>query len=240
MKKINFQVNKKDEFELFIADGVFTPTATTNYLIDSVIDYRDSINRTESVLDLGCGCGPVGISVYKKLNVKNLYASDFSKEAVSVTKENFNLHKVNGIVKQGSLLDPWEGHKFDIIIDDISGISTTVASLTSWFDGVPCESGEDGAKLTIEVLRNSKKYLKPGGLLFFPIISFSNVKKIDEEAKKLFTKVNLLSNNTWPFPDELMKHTKILANLKEKDLITYEDKFGIRLAFTKIMVAQND
>ena len=183
---------------------------------------------------------PVVTSLKEKF--PNAHVSFLSKasfiQLLSANKDIDYSHTYNG-----SLSDTrkWiSNQKFDIIIDDISGISTTVASLSSWFDGVPCESGEDGAKLTIEVLRNSKKYLKPGGLLFFPIISFSNVKKIEEEAKKLFAKVNLLSNNTWPFPDELMKHNKILANLKEKDLITYEDKFGIRLAFTKIMVAQND
>ena len=183
---------------------------------------------------------PVVTSLKEKF--PNAHVSFLSKasfiQLLSANKDIDYSHTYNG-----SLSDTrkWiSNQKFDIIIDDISGISSTVASLSSWFDGVPCESGEDGAKLTIEVLRNSKKYLKPGGLLFFPIISFSNVKKIEEEAKKLFAKVNLLSNNTWPFPDELMKHNKILANLKEKDLITYEDKFGIRLAFTKIMVAQND
>ena len=40
------------------------------------------------------------------------------------------------------MFQPWTNDKFDLIIDDISAISSKVASLSQWFNNVSCESGE--------------------------------------------------------------------------------------------------
>ena len=50
--------------------------------------------------------------------------------------------------------------KFNFIINDISGISEDVAKISPWFKNVSCKSGKDGTKLTIKVIKDSKKLFK--------------------------------------------------------------------------------
>lgn len=241
MNKKNFSLNKNQNFEYVLDQGVFAPTATTNFLINAVLSYCNVDTNYESVLDLGCGSGIVGLILSKKLDIKKIYASDFSIPAIENTKKNFKYHQISGNIRYGSLLDPWKNEKFDLIVNDISGISSIVAKLSPWFKDVPCESGEDGTDLTIKVLNKVNDHLKPGGLLFFPIISFSNVKKIEAFAKEKFTDIKLISSNSWPFPSELKIPQNILEDLHKKNFITYEEKFGIKLAFTNIyLVKKND
>ena len=49
--------------------------------------------------------------------------------------------------------------RFDIIINDISGISESVAKISPWFKNIPCSSGSDGTVLTLRFLKNYKSFL---------------------------------------------------------------------------------
>ena len=62
-----------------------------------------------------------------------------------------NLKK--GTVKQGSLFEPWKDQYFDIVINDISAISSAVSNISPWFKNIPCKAGRDGTDLTIKFLK---------------------------------------------------------------------------------------
>ena len=55
-------------------------------------------------------------------------------------------------LRRGSFVIFGCGYKFDIIVDDISGISEEVAKLSKWFENVPCNAGIDGTANIEEVL----------------------------------------------------------------------------------------
>ena len=68
------------------------------------------------------------------------------------------------------MYEPWEGDKFDLIIEFISAIAKKVAKVSPWYkNGIPCDCGEDGTDLVNDVLKVSKKYLKKNGKLIFPL-----------------------------------------------------------------------
>ena len=231
-KKIKFK-----DLSFFYSDNSFTPTGTSALLCDSIIKV---IKDEKEILDFGCGIGVVGITLFKKKNIKKtLYASDISKESIKLCKLNSLSHRVNVDARVGSLFTPWPNKKFDLIINDISGISEKIANISPWFKKTSCESGIDGTLLTSKVITESKKFLKKKGKIIFPVISLSDSKKILREAKLNFRKVVKLSSQNWPMPKEFYKNKKVLFNLKKNKLIDFEERFGILTFTTDIFLAKN-
>lgn len=238
-EQLNYRVtiDPENEIEISIPHGVFVPTGTTSVLIGAIRSY---VRRPGKVLDLGCGAGAVGIALSQLGLVKApVYASDLSKLAVDSTICNSERHHCPVVARCGSLFDPWENEKFDYIVDDISGVAADVAGISPWFVNVPCESGIDGVSLVGDVIRQASTHLNPGGLLFFPIISFSNVNKILAIAYDNFKDVKQLAHKEWPLPKEMYQHLPILERLREQGHIQFLEKFGMVLWFTDIYVASN-
>jgi len=235
--EIKFILSTGKEIELKSALGVFTPNATTNLLIQAV---KDTIVAPTNLLDLGCGTGVVGIALHLDGLISTpLYASDLSQSAVHCSRENFVRYGCSADVRGGSLFEPWFGEKFDVIVDDISGIAQSVADVSPWFQGVPCDTGEDGADLVVEIIRNAPQYLNEGGYFFFPVLSLSNVDKLLRVAKEKFAIVERVGRQDWPLPKELKAHMPLLQRLHKEGSIKLEERFGMVLCYTEVYCATN-
>ena len=179
------------------------------------------------------------IANFKKYkNIINMTFADVSEKAIINARENCKLNKISKKkihFFKSSVFEDIKESEFDIIINDISGISYKIAQISDWFKGVPCESGDDGTKLTLNVLKNFKLFLRPNGEMFFPIISLSNEKKVSSFLKKIKVKTNLVSINKWPIPKGMYKHISMMKKLKSSKKISYENKFGLIIANTKIL-----
>ena len=232
-----FKIDNEDELVLLNPKGVFAPTGTTDVLVKEI---KNHLEKPCKILDLGCGIGVSGLALHK-LGLVNepLYGSDIGLDAVATFKKNAAMHNCSVVAKCGSVLDPWQGEKFDVIVDDISGVAEPIAEISPWFSGVSCNSGLDGTNLITEVLNLSSKYLNEGGMLFFPIISFSNVEKIKKTASDNFTHVKRLNRTEWPLPKEMYKHKTILEKLKSENNVEYTEKFGMIIWYTDIYIAYN-
>ena len=226
-----------EKIRLYIPSNVFNPTATTSFLIR---DAKKIINKKMDILDLGCGSGIIAIIVNKiQGNKKKIFASDVRVEATKCAEKNFQMHGCNFELKNGSLLKPWENKKFDLIINDVSGISEVIAKKSIWFKNVPCKTGSDGTDLTLKIIKSSSSYLNKKGGIIFPIISLSDSKKILKTVKKQFRYIKTISNNYWFLPEELNKDHKKLIDMKKKKLINFEFKFGKIICNTQIIYARN-
>lgn len=232
-----FKIDKNNEILLTMPSGVFLPTGTTAVLLKAVRTY---VRKPGKVLDLGCGCGVIGIVLHQMGLVKApLYASDLSEAAIDCMNKNAAFYHCPVIVKCGSLFEPWKDEKFDYIVNDVSGIAVDVAKVSPWYNNVSCESGVDGTSLVVEVLKEAPRYLNKGGLFFFPVISFSNVDKILTAARENFSHIEQLVCQEWPLPKEMHQHLATLKRLRERGYIQFEEKFGMVLWFTHIYVAYN-
>jgi methylase of polypeptide subunit release factors len=113
---IEFTLENGFKIDLEKSDKVFTPTGTTEAILEGILE-NDYEKR--STLDLGCGCGVIGLSLYKNGLIKEpLYASDVSDDAVA-----------------------WKCKKFERIVCDVSSISDEVAKISPWFNSVECQTG---------------------------------------------------------------------------------------------------
>ena len=238
MEKIKFNLTNT-AIDLYLFDGIFKPTGTTKLLVDSVITNCNGLVN-KKILDLGSGCGVVAISLNKEgFGNNNFYASDLNENTVECVQYNAHKNNCKVNVKKGSLFEPWHQEKFDLIIDDISGVSSEIAEISGWFDGVPCASGVGGDILTNNFLEDSVNYLNTGGLVFFPVISLSNVKSILSTAKKNFDIVECVGRSEWILPESLHANIDILEKLKEAGYVNFQNKFGIIIWFTEIYKAYN-
>lgn len=235
--KYQFKIEKDRELALDMPSGVFIPTGTSKVLVKAV---REFVKQPGKLLDLGCGCGVVGIALQQLGLVRgSLYVSDLSKKAVVCAEKNAKQYNCPIVAKCGPLFEPWKEEKFNYIVNDVSGVSEKVAKISPWFDNIPCDSGKDGTTLVGKVISEASQYLEQGGCLFFPIVSFSNVDKIMEMAQQNFLRVERLVHEEWPLPKEMNQEIEVLKKLKEEGCIQITEKFGMVLWFTDVYVAYN-
>tara|TARA_B100001287_G_scaffold264339_1_gene256084 strand:+ start:19 stop:747 length:729 start_codon:yes stop_codon:yes gene_type:complete len=238
-KIISINLAKK-QINLILNKDVFSPNLTSRLLINSV--YRYSKNKKKffsRALDLGCGCGAVGIALLKMKIINGpMYFSDLSKKATENTKINLKKNKVKGIVKSGSLFDPWDKHIFDLIINDVSAISSELIKISPWFKNIPCRTSKDGTELTIKFIDQLAKYTNKNSIIFFPVLSLSNKKKILNYGKKKFQKIKLIDTIDWPLPIEMSQFKNKLKSLKNKKFINFKEKYGKIICSTSVYMAK--
>jgi len=238
MKKNIFISDKNLKINHYIHSKVFKPTRTSSLIISAINKNKYKFKKIKKVLDLGCGSGIIGITVKKKI-LKNatISFSDYSKSAVNITKKNLLLNKLNCEVKESNLMNAWKQKKFDLIINDVSGISSFFLKKKMWYNKfIPCDSGLDGTKLTLKFF---KKFKNKKVLLILPLISLSNISKIKKHLLKNKLKFKILLKEDWPLPSNLVnKNLKSLINLKKRKLIDFKVKFGILIAYTEILLVR--
>ena len=77
----------------------------------------------ETLLDLGCGIGVVGITLMKHGIAKKLFASDITPESVQLTDLNCQNYNIEVEARISNVLDNWNNKRFNIIANDVSNKS---------------------------------------------------------------------------------------------------------------------
>ena len=232
---IQFKMDNGFKLDLEKSEKVFTPTGTTEAIIEAIIENN---NEKRSVLDLGCGCGVIGLSLFKNELVKEpLYASDVSDVAIENVK--LNAKKVGCAIdaKKSDLFSAWENRKFDTIVCDVSSISDEVAKFSPWFSSVDCQTGIGGDKLIKDVFKNISKYAEKNCKFYFPIISLSDVTSIKSYAEKYFKNMKIVKKKNWPLPEMMLPKLDFLRKLKEEKKVDFKERFGIIICYTEVYEA---
>lgn len=227
---------KKEPFSFELEEGVFHPTDTSGVLIEAC---SQAILSPKKILDLGCGCGLVGIALAKMGLCKGaVYASDLSREAVELARKNAESMSIEYVARCGSLFEPWSGEKFDVIVEDVAGISDDIAKISSWYpQGVSCGAGRDGVKWIVRIIEQSRDYLTEGGMLIFPVLSLSNEDKILEALKATYPSYEVLAKKDWFLPDAIAERQDILTPLINEGSIKCRKKYGKWIWHTHIYKA---
>lgn len=206
------------ELELEVGDKVFRPTSTSQMLAQAV-----EVPVGATVLDLGCGVGPLAIVAALK-GAGKVYAVDIMEDACDYARLNAQRNGVADRVEvlSGDLFAPVSAVKFDVIIDDVSGMAEEPARLSPWFpDSVPT-GGYDGAEKVTEMLSEVKDHLTPDGMLYFPILSLSNARRIKDRARQVFgDHLQQLASVRIPFCTELKEHINELMKMRDAGIVDF-------------------
>ncbi len=159
-----------NEIQFITASGLFSPKQVdkgTKILIESA-----DIKENQSILDLGCGYGIVGLTLKKTMPTIEVTATDINERAISITKENFRFHHLKANIFQSNGFEKIK-EQFDVILVN-----------------PPQSAGKD---LCIKLIKESKEHLKPKGSLQLIARPNKGGKTLSEIMKATFNNVTILT-----------------------------------------------
>lgn len=235
MKKNIFKPSRNIKIPYFLNSTVFKPNLTSELIVRGIENNKKLLNK-KKILDMGCGSGVIGIAIKKKIfKNSDVSFSDLSDNAIKLTKRNCNLNKIDFKVKKSNLLEKWADESFNLIINDVSAISSFFLKKKIWYnEHIPSDTGIDGTKQVIKFLREIKKFNFDG--IIMPLISLCDSNKIKKICQNENFKITSLIKQEWPMPANfVLKEKSQLIKLRNKKKINFKEIYGFFVADTEIL-----
>lgn len=136
--------------------GLFSPReidSGTWLLLKQIEDGHIELNPTDDCLDLGCGYGPIGLTLARLAPQGKTLLVDKDFVAVDYTRKNIELNRIANaeVMLSNGLAQIDKGRKFDVIISN-----------------VPAKVGKE---MLYIMLDDARARLKPGGRIVLVTIS---------------------------------------------------------------------
>jgi len=189
MKRILF-----NDYVFYVSQEVYEPAEDTFLLADNLI-----VDENDIVLDLGTGCGILGILAAKK--ARKVVATDISPYAVECAqmnaRQNSALAKMD--IRQGNLFEPIKANeKFDVIIFNAPYLPTRESEKKSWV-GKAWAGGQSGRDVIEPFLSEVHKYLKKRGRIFLVQSSLPDIDKSIQRFKENGLDATVIAEMKFPF-----------------------------------------
>ena len=168
--------------DLTVNPRVLIPRPETELLVEQalLILSEGPSERTPSVLEIGTGSGAVAISLAKEVRNIFLVATDVSRDALMVAKENA---KAAGVISpiefvNGSLFTPFhplrEEERFDLILSnppyvDHSEIQRLPKEVRDYEPIIALDGGKGGLEVYHSLIKQVPSCLKKGGWLLLEV-----------------------------------------------------------------------
>jgi release factor glutamine methyltransferase len=158
--------------------GVFIPRPETEVLVEKALEVLPAGRPGLEVLDLGCGCGSIAISVAVERPGAKVTAIDCEPAAVDLTERNAGRCDVCERVKviEGDLFEPLRqtGAAFDAVISNPPYVPA------GCLDALPVDvrefeppgalfAGEEGLDVIERIIDGAPAFLKSGGWLVLEV-----------------------------------------------------------------------
>ena len=184
-----------------VNENVLVPRFDTEILVDEVVKYvGDSFAK---VLDMCTGSGCIAITISDMCDNTTVVASDISKEAIDIAKENNELNHTDVTFVQSDLFENVEGI-FDVIVSNPPYIKTdeieNLQEEVKLHDPrLALDGGSGGLDFYQRIIEKSKDYLKTNGMIFFEI-GFDQAEEVsnileENDYKEIVVKKDLAMND---------------------------------------------
>lgn len=162
----NIKYRYKDfEFNFLSDNGVFSKDKIdygSKLLVETYLENTD--NKAQSLLDVGCGYGYIGITLTKILDI-SADMIDINKRAIHLANKNIETHKVNAKAYISNAYENVE-KQYDLIITN-----------------PPIRVGKE---VLLNILTGAKEYLNPRGELWFVIRKDQGAKSIIKQLNNIY------------------------------------------------------
>ena len=161
---------------------VLIPRPETELLVEQglLILSENSFKRIPSVLEIGTGCGAIAIALAKEVKSIFLVATDISRDALVLAKENAKSAGVQHQIKfvNGDLFGPLRSSKekepFDLILSNPPyihrlEIHALAKEVRDFEPVIALDGGEDGLEFYRRILTPASFYLREGGWLLLEV-----------------------------------------------------------------------
>lgn len=157
-------------YEFYVNENVLIPRQDTETLVEEALKV---VKPGMKVLDMCTGSGCIIVSIVHNVPEVEGTATDISKQALLVAKENAKLNQVSVTFERSDLFDNVTG-TYDVIVSNPPYIRTgeVVKLMPEVQEFEPMEAldgKEDGLYFYRKIIKECKSYLKPGGHILFEI-----------------------------------------------------------------------
>ena len=179
-------ITKRVEFmslDFVVDEGVLIPRPETEILVEAVIKKTDNKlyhDRKIIIIDIGTGSGNIAVSLAKNISNVMVYASDISREALSIANENVIRHDVTDKIHllHGNVFESFSSNvkkeQVDFIVSNPPYVSKSESKNLEpeLIDHEPLLAligGEDGLFFYKQIIKDAADWIKPGGYLIIEI-----------------------------------------------------------------------
>jgi release factor glutamine methyltransferase len=188
-KKVYFR-----DYVFHVYENVYEPAEDSFLFAENL-----AVKKDEVVLDMGTGCGILGIIAAEK--AAKIVMVDVSPYAVRCAKENA---KLNGVLEQicfvqGDLFAPMRTEeKFDSILFNAPYLPSKPSEDESWL-GRAWAGGATGRQVIDRFVCEAPEYLKENGCILLMQSTLSNVNETSREFRKNGLRTSIVAKRALPF-----------------------------------------
>jgi release factor glutamine methyltransferase len=193
MKSLRKKILYNDSV-FYVFNDVYEPAEDTFLLAENL-----SVNEDDTVLDVGTGCGIIGVLAAKK--ARWVVATDVNPQAVKCAKTNAKHNNVTDRISvlRGDLFQPIRQHKhFSLIVFNAPYLPSEPDEEKTWM-GKAWSGGPTGRRVIGRFVSEAPFYLNKNGRILLVQSSLSNVEETLHGFERLGLKGRVLAEKRFTF-----------------------------------------